>query len=546
MTSSSINIVHNSSIKIPPVPPPVSTNMVHDSSPASSIQKAISSNDSFDDFEQVQNKKKQKRKRKPAASAHSQANVVPPPVIPPLMSPVPGAVIPLLPNLGQHDHASQHPRYPQQISITNESTRYALSRFPFPPFSIRFKTGKVTSNQVKEGLIEHCKKEHQMAINILNCRLATGSSGNEYDILLFLKDALSFSFLLDQNHWPDVFNKENYVFPSFPSIPPQLSLLVKNVDLHLDFNEFCLDVKTRYPQIKNVIRMKNKFQNNIKLVKLEFTSSSVREELLNGKKMIIGYIAYDIEEYLAPANVLICSKCMGIGHFKKQCTQVKDTCCTCGDLMEDLKSHICSRIEKCIHCGQNHKSNSLKCQVVKSFRSELTRKLLSSNNRSTSSSTNNLNNMGNSNFSYISSNFPPMPAPQFLTNNPMMVKLDDLLEKMSEVNVHLSSLKLKHDKFEQFMMEKNESDSLIKENLNLLSKQSVELKKDVVHHSLLIQQHENMFIKLIIPMFEDLFSLIAMQNHDRKGNPLDADLKLKLERYLIQMKKAKEGKQFTN
>jgi hypothetical protein len=272
----------------------------------------------------------------------------------------------------------------------------------------------------------------------------------------------------------------------------------------------------------------------------------VREELLKGKKMIIGYIAYDIEEYLAPANVLICSKCMGIGHFKKQCTQVKDTCCTCGDLMEDLKSHICSRIEKCIHCGQNHKSNSLKCQVVKSFRSELTRKLLSSNNRSTSSSTNNLNNMGNSNFSYISSNFPPMPAPQFLTNNPMMVKLDDLLEKMSEVNVHLSSLELKHDKFEQFMMEKNESDSLIKENFNLLSKQSVELKKDVVHHSLLIQQHENMFIKLIIPMFEDLFRLIAMQNHDRKGNPLDADLKIKLERYLIQMKKAKEGKQFTN
>jgi hypothetical protein len=139
-----------------------------------------------------------------------------------------------------------------------------------------------------------------------------------------------------------------------------------------------------------------------------------------------------------------------------------------------------------------------------------------------------------------------MPAPQFLTNNPMMVKLDDLLEKMSEVNVHLSSLELKHDKFEQFMMEKNESDSLIKENFNLLSNQSVELKKDVVHHSLLIQQHENMFIKLIIPMFEDLFRLIAMQNHDRKGNPLDADLKIKLERYLIQMKKAKEGKQFTN
>jgi hypothetical protein len=55
-----------------------------------------------------------------------------------------------------------------------------------------------------------------------------------------------------------------------------------------------------------------------------------------------------------------------------------------------------------------------------------------------------------------------------------------------------------------------------------------------------------MVTKLLIPMFEDLFSLIASQNHDKKGNPLDADLKCKLERYRIQMKKAKEGKRFLN
>jgi hypothetical protein len=74
------------------------------------------------------------------------------------------------------------------------------------------------------------------------------------------------------------------------------------------------------------------------------------------------------------------------------------------------------------------------------------------------------------------------------------------------VNNRLSSLELKYNNFEQFMIEKKESDSLVKENLNLLSKQSVELKKDVVHHSILIERHENLFLKLIVPMFEDLFS----------------------------------------
>jgi hypothetical protein len=55
-----------------------------------------------------------------------------------------------------------------------------------------------------------------------------------------------------------------------------------------------------------------------------------------------------------------------------------------------------------------------------------------------------------------------------------------------------------------------------------------------------------MFIKVLFPMFEDLFTVIAAQNHDKKGNPLDADLKCKLDRYLVQIKKAKEGKHFTN
>ncbi|CAF4374949.1 unnamed protein product, partial [Rotaria magnacalcarata] len=67
------------------------------------------------------------------------------------------------------------------------------------------------------------------------------------------------------------------------------------------------------------------------MVKVELTSSSVRDELLNKKRIIVNYITYDIIEYLAPANVLICSTCMALGYFKKQCTQIKETCRTCGD-----------------------------------------------------------------------------------------------------------------------------------------------------------------------------------------------------------------------
>ncbi|CAF3900106.1 unnamed protein product, partial [Rotaria magnacalcarata] len=220
----------------------------------------------------------------------------------------------------------------------------------------------------------------------------------------------------------------------------------------------------------------------------------------------------------------------------------QETCKTYGECIDDLKLHICSNVEKCIHCGQNHKSNSLKCQVVKSFRSELTRKLLSSNNYSSASTSNTVNNLSHSSFQYLSSDFPPMSMPQHLPsnlNNTMLNKMDDLLGKITELNNHFANLELKYSKFEQFMIEKNTIDSSVKQNLNLLSQHSTDLKKELVHHNLLIERHENLLVKLITPMLEDLFELISSQNQDKKGNVLDADLKVKLERYLIQMKKPK-------
>ena len=490
MTSYSNNIMENCLNEKTGSSAPVSTNMII-VSPSASPYNGVSSNVSLDGFQQIENKKKTRIKRKLTTSTfkkkrtHHQMNVVSKNV-PSLISSMSSTVVvephinksaPTTENtlqvhnaqLTQNVHVIQNTKQalcsspvqnvltlsgPRQISVTTESTRYAQTRFPFPPFIIRFNAGKVTPGQIKEGLTFHCKQNYQMDINILNCRLSNRSSNNEYDFLLFLKDAISFSLLLDAKNWPDTFGNMNYMFPSSPSIPPQLSLIIKNVDLRLNFVEFSHEIKTNYPQVKNVIRLKNKFNNDIKLVKLELTSATVRDELLSKRKINVGYIVYDIDEYLAPANILICSKCMGLGHFMKQCRQIKSTCRTCGESVDDLKLHNCSNVEKCIHCGQNHWSNSLKCQVVKSFRSELTRKLLSSNIHSSTSSTNMDNNANHSNFQYFNTDFPPMPLPQHPPsniNNSMLTKLDDLLRKITEINNHLSNLELKYNKFEQFM-----------------------------------------------------------------------------------------------
>ncbi|CAF3423267.1 unnamed protein product, partial [Rotaria sp. Silwood2] len=63
--------------------------------------------------------------------------------------------------------------HPQQISITTESTRYAQTCYPFPPFIIRFNAGKVPSNQIKEGLTAYCNQKI--------------SNGNQHLTLSFIK-----------------------------------------------------------------------------------------------------------------------------------------------------------------------------------------------------------------------------------------------------------------------------------------------------------------------------------------------------------------------
>ena len=434
------------------------------------------------------------------------------------------------------------------LSVSHESKRYALTRYPFSPFIIRFNSGKISVNQVKECLLNHWTTVHQTNVQILNCRSCNPIVGinHHYDILIYIKDPISFSFLLDQTHWPNTIGNESFSLLPTPSIPPPLCLLIQNVDLNIDFNDFCGDLNKNFPSIKNIIHMKNKFQNDIKMIKLEFTSPVVRDKLLLEKRIVVNYLTYDIMECLAPVNVLICSKCMGIGHFKKQCSQIKETCRTCGDQVDDLKNHECSKVERCIHCNQSHKSNSLKCPVIKSFRAELTRKILHSDAQATPMAP-----TTNQGFTFLSSHFPPLPASKSSTsstssNNVILNKLDELIGKISGVKDQLTNLEAKHDKFEQFMTLKNQSDENIKADPMSLSSDHVCLKKDVVQHGLSIEYQGNLLHNIFLPMIEDMCLLIYSLNVGDKGKTINADLQSKLDRYHAQLKKAKEGNHSIN
>ncbi|CAF1415288.1 unnamed protein product [Adineta ricciae] len=258
-----------------------------------------------------------------------------------------------------------------EISLAARS--FATTRYPFAPFHVIFKSAIKDRSAIDE-IVKHAKNEHKFDLKIAAYRHKLSENG--YSLLVFVENIEAFCFLNKDLSWPSLLAEAEYTIKK-PSIPPQLCLIVLNVSLNTDWEEFVDDVKERYPDVVNVIRLKNRNQRPVPTVKIETSCATTRESILQLKQMNIGYINYKVTEYLAPAQVLLCGNCYEIGHFQKNCPLKDETICkTCGEKYRDIKEHECSGQAKCIRCGENHKSSDPKCQMVKSYRAALTRNLL--------------------------------------------------------------------------------------------------------------------------------------------------------------------------
>jgi hypothetical protein len=260
--------------------------------------------------------------------------------------------------------------------VTIQAQRYAMTRYPFSPFVIHFKDD-VRDKLVIEHLMKHAKEQLDFVLQIIGYRKSqVNCIRGEYDVLVFVETTDSFEFLFNDVHWPSQLVGKDYTLKK-PSIPPQLSAVIQNVALNIDWEDFTADLQSNYPDIVKVVRLKNRKLQDLKSVKIEIKSVKVRTEILEHQFIGISNIRYKVVEYLALANVLICSRCMGIGHFQKNCPQHDQvTCKTCGEKCSDIKDHSCSGVPKCIHCGEAHRSNDSKCLIVKDYRAALTRALL--------------------------------------------------------------------------------------------------------------------------------------------------------------------------
>ena len=312
--------------------------------------------------------------------------------------------------------------------------------------------------------------------------------------------------------------------------------------------------------------MKNKFGNDIHLVKVELISAPVRESILEARRITCSHVSYSVAEYLAPANVLICSKCCGLGHFRKQCTEASETCRKCGQCFPEIKHHRCNSAISCKHCKGDHHANSMKCPVVRAFRADLTRKLLNKNNSHHSDNGTLLpSSIG------IQYPFPPRPPGNISTQgtawnppppllNPWMprmsatmdggssLQIENLISGLAKIHETLNRVCESNARLEAAIVDQNVRTRGIENEMILMNEKSTGLAEDldgcknvITSLSSTLDLSTKLTKQVTLPIVSDILLFLGSFNKDGVRRVLDVDVKSRFERYRIEVIKALEG-----
>ena len=163
---------------------------------------------------------------------------------------------------------------------------------------------EVRDKTVVEELIKHALEKINFELKTFAYRHGR-TENNECRILVFVENTESFAFLRKESNWPVTLAERMFKLKVL-SIPPQLSLVLPSVSLQMEWEDFVKEIKERYPDVANVIRLKNKAQQPVRAVKLEFETVKARNDVLGEGVISAMYMKHKVVEYYAQANVLMC------------------------------------------------------------------------------------------------------------------------------------------------------------------------------------------------------------------------------------------------
>lgn len=237
----------------------------------------------------------------------------------------------------------------------------------FPPYSIIPKNALLPDQCTDRKLIEHLilewKKKNGIDLDI------TGRFGHDSCLLIFANNESSFEELYCRSKWPDKLHNVEFNVKAPRIFPAAYSVIIQQFFSNWNIGEVLDELKTTYPSIINITRMKSNNNKPLNLVRADFCSLAQCKKILNDGKITIGHMKNPVKQYYPPVKINKCMKCFSHQHNTRECTSLVQLCIRCGT--DHPFNNDCQNEIKCANCGQDHYAGHSSCTEVQQIRKQI-------------------------------------------------------------------------------------------------------------------------------------------------------------------------------
>lgn len=262
-----------------------------------------------------------------------------------------------------------------KINITNQALAYAIEN-NLPPIKIECSPHLGNRDKAKKFVINLFKsidKDFREKHPANNQPLGfhhwwTDKEGK--NLFGVTNDTQLYIYLCQTEHYPTQVD-DIKVKPQPPKrMPPQNTMVIKFVSNELQKNDIEEELKMSFRTVYAVENMMGTMRSKSRHIRVEFYEKNDYSRIINDGKIGLQGQIFEVEEYLPPPKILICSKCNTPGHTRKSCKSENEICRRCGQNRNNNVEHKDCMI-KCHHCNGDHVATDYKCSRIIKFRQDL-------------------------------------------------------------------------------------------------------------------------------------------------------------------------------
>jgi hypothetical protein len=260
-----------------------------------------------------------------------------------------------------------------KFNFTRSAIDYAINQY-IPPIKILCepKIGNQKEGAIIiKGLIKSIEKDFKDVNPRHNDLIGFDSWYIDFkgDICGITNDIELFVYLCNDKNVPDKIENTNINIFKPRNLPPQRSVIIKNVPNSSSLEDMKVEIMNKYKSIYYFDEILGTNNGKTRFIRIDLINHLEYKQILNAGVICVDGQCLHVYEYLAAPRVMFCSMCNLPGHTKRQCKFLYERCKRCGGNRKEGEHNECSIT--CHNCQGVHIATDFKCPMVHSYRKEL-------------------------------------------------------------------------------------------------------------------------------------------------------------------------------